>query len=67
MSTALLHRCRDAKQRGVAFPGIWHTILKTSQLVSGLPIQIAPGRIAVPLMGGLHIVFYTDTGQFELE
>ncbi len=66
MPADLLSRCNAAASRGETFPAIWQTILQTSFLVKGTPIQASAGRLEVRLINGQRLVYLSDAKEFSL-
>jgi hypothetical protein len=68
--TELVERCKQARLRGDDFPTVWHTVLKGSALVAGIPRQRFEGSrslLDVPLVTGHCVVYDGDSRDFSLQ
>jgi hypothetical protein len=66
----LARRCNDMLKAGKDFPTIWGSVLKTHQLIAGIPRQRMVGKRAlleVWLVTGQRLVFDGDVKEFRLE
>jgi hypothetical protein len=64
----LLEICIAARARGMDFPTLWKTILKTSRLVVGNPVQMHAGgkpALKIRLVTNQHLLYGED--RFSLE
>lgn len=63
----LLHQCAKARAAGGDFPTIWHSVLKSHPLVTGLPTQdVRDGEalIVVHLWTGQRLACSTQGFRF---
>jgi len=66
----LVHRCTELLRAGNDFPTIWDTVLKSHQLIAGVPRQRMDGKRAlldVWLVTAQRLVFDGDAREFRLE
>ena len=69
-SSDLVQKCMQACQGGADFPTVWHTVLKGSALVTGIPRQRFEGTrslLDVPLITGHCLVYDGDSREFSLQ
>jgi hypothetical protein len=66
----LIQKCAQACLQGADFPTVWHTVLKGSPLVAGIPRQRFEGTrslLDVPLVTGHSLVYDGDRQEFSLQ